>query len=340
MKRASLEQVATQLHLSLPPLERNRRGYGTFDEWIEPAEILDPESSVVWGGMMLPDAIPLLGDGSGDAILARFAPDGSFVELVKWSHEGCLWHPTDVVPGLASPVAELERTAGEALTSGLKRYCREWGGARLAEVVEVPWPTLSRWLVDVEQIDLPSRARICQATSSSEDALFRLDWERAESAASAASTTRPDLAWPGAVLGRAAERRGDGTGAREWYRRSLAALQTTGAFTEAWSDPGSPFAVSRLSALGLVPPADDRHLEACLKSDSSAVRVAWIEAGDRHLTEGRPLLAHDCYFRAGWDWHFANDMQEVLERLLQAAEAGKSAAWAALARLHLEALST
>jgi len=337
MEGAGFEQLEKRLHVSVPPILRGDGGFGEFDEPIEPAAILDPESSVVWGGMMLPDALPVLGNGCGDVILARFGSDGSVVELVEWRHVGCLWPPTDVVPGFEAPVAALERDAEDALASGLERYCHENGGEGLANSVGVPWSTMAAWLADTDKIDETSRARIRMATSLTGGELFSQHWDRAEAAASAASTRRADLAWPGAVLGRLAERRGDGQGAAEWYRRSLEGLQTTPSLTALWDEPGVPFVVSRLRALGTVAPAAT-HLAACLGGDSTVVRAHWIEAGDLRLRDGRALEAYGCYMRAGWDWHFTNDMAVVLERLTGAADAAGSRAWTALARLHLQSL--
>src|SRR5688500_20374983 len=74
------------------------------------------------------------------------------------------------------------------------------------------------------------------------------------------SKSRGDLAWPGAVLGRIAERRGDVKGAEEWYRRSLEGLQTTQSFTEQWNDPGDRKS-TRLNSSHLV----NSYAAFCLK---------------------------------------------------------------------------
>jgi hypothetical protein len=65
----------------------------TFNEPIEPAAILDPDSSVIWGGQMLPDTLPVLSDGSGNTLCLRFGLDGTLAEVVLWNHEGGGWRP-------------------------------------------------------------------------------------------------------------------------------------------------------------------------------------------------------------------------------------------------------
>jgi len=42
---------------------------------------------------MLPDTLPILGNGCGDSLCLRFAGDGTLSEVVYWCHEGATWHP-------------------------------------------------------------------------------------------------------------------------------------------------------------------------------------------------------------------------------------------------------
>ena len=57
----------------------------------DPEDLLDERNAPVWGGTMPPDALPLLGDGCGDALCLRAAPDGSVAEYVAWDHETGEW---------------------------------------------------------------------------------------------------------------------------------------------------------------------------------------------------------------------------------------------------------
>lgn len=64
-----------------------------FSEPTSPEELLDRASHVVHGGAMLPDTLPILGNGFGDYLCLRFAADGKLSEVVCWWHEGVTWHP-------------------------------------------------------------------------------------------------------------------------------------------------------------------------------------------------------------------------------------------------------
>jgi hypothetical protein len=65
----------------------------TYAQPISPAELLDPASATVWGGLMLPDTLPILSDGGGNALCLRFASDGTVSEVIHWDHEGDWWKP-------------------------------------------------------------------------------------------------------------------------------------------------------------------------------------------------------------------------------------------------------
>ena len=64
-----------------------------YNEAVSPAELLDPRSSAVWGGMMPPDTLPVLGNGAGDCLSLRFDANGAVSEVVCWLHEGGQWWP-------------------------------------------------------------------------------------------------------------------------------------------------------------------------------------------------------------------------------------------------------
>jgi hypothetical protein len=52
-----------------------------------------PESVAgsIWGGQMLPDTLPILGNCGGDYLCLRIADDGTASEVIRWLHEGGLW---------------------------------------------------------------------------------------------------------------------------------------------------------------------------------------------------------------------------------------------------------
>ena len=66
---------------------------GRFNQRVDPARLLEPSSGAGWGGLMLPDTLPLVSDGGGDALCLRVGFDGAVAEVIHWDHEGGLWKP-------------------------------------------------------------------------------------------------------------------------------------------------------------------------------------------------------------------------------------------------------
>src|SRR5260370_22263479 len=60
-----------------------------FGEGLSPTN----NPSDIWGGQMLPDTLPVLGNYGGDYLCLRFRPDGRVSEVVRWLHESSLWTP-------------------------------------------------------------------------------------------------------------------------------------------------------------------------------------------------------------------------------------------------------
>jgi hypothetical protein len=94
-------RLSKQYHLNLPAdvvawfdgerwKEFSETGFGVP---LEPAQLLDSNSSVLLGGLMLPDALPILDNGCGDALCLRFNSQGTVSEVVRWMHEGGNWTP-------------------------------------------------------------------------------------------------------------------------------------------------------------------------------------------------------------------------------------------------------
>ncbi len=83
-----MQEVTKRFHLQLSPSDKNwfEGGWRDFDgnaslynQPLDPHEVLE-HAEGIWGGMMLPDSIPLLKNGMGGSLCARFTNDG---ELLK-----------------------------------------------------------------------------------------------------------------------------------------------------------------------------------------------------------------------------------------------------------------
>lgn len=66
-----------------------RDGRGTlFGEPNSPESLMDRASAKLWGGMYLPDCLPILTDGSEAVIFARFNAAGDVKDYVRWETDG------------------------------------------------------------------------------------------------------------------------------------------------------------------------------------------------------------------------------------------------------------
>jgi hypothetical protein len=64
-----------------------------YNEVESPAELLNPRTSAIFGGMMPADTIPVLGNGCGDCLSLRFDHRGGVAEVICWQHETGEWWP-------------------------------------------------------------------------------------------------------------------------------------------------------------------------------------------------------------------------------------------------------
>jgi hypothetical protein len=95
----SVSRLAKELGVDLPPDARAWLGSDKlpeapatrFDQLIAPSSLLDPHSGAIWGGQMLPDTLPVVADGAGNALCLRFGFDGTVAEVIEWNHEGGNW---------------------------------------------------------------------------------------------------------------------------------------------------------------------------------------------------------------------------------------------------------
>ena len=115
------ERIAKEFEVTLPVdlaawfdqevWKKSAQGYG---EAVDPESLLDADSSTIWGGQMLPDTLPILTNGGGDVIAARFGFDGCVREYVEWQHMDSSWSP-------------LGKTLAETLLHETARNCCRGG---------------------------------------------------------------------------------------------------------------------------------------------------------------------------------------------------------------------
>jgi hypothetical protein len=334
----ALRGVERELGVALPRRLFAPGGFGRFAAPVEPERLLAPRGGAVRGGEHLPDALPFAEDGEGGALLLRFDPAGRPAEVVAWRADGA-WHPTDEVPGFPSPAARARERAAGALDCGLLRLARRAGAMGLAADLGVTPETFRDWLHDARLVPERSRAALRRLTGDDDAGLFGQDWEGAAAAARRAAEARRELAWPGAVLAWFTEGRGEHAEAAGWWAHALRAWLPTLDLAAAAARPGedraAPLAEGwrRCAGPGGAP---DPALRAALEGPR-AVRAHLVAECDRANAEGRHADAWGHALRAGWQRPYAADLDDVLGRLGDAAEAAGSRALAAIARLHLRA---
>jgi hypothetical protein len=403
------EVVTEQFQVKLPSdvtewldLEMWRRHEATpLGDSTSPHALLDTRSSVVWGGQMLPDTLPLFDNGCGDVWALRFGIDGSLSEIIFWNHEGGDWRPygrtlaeaflysvaenwsrgdwdEEFRNQVETPLADwaVRRLFGETnppstfrerfaangrspvqnlldaglaevpirrdlckqcLASGLVTASASIGGASITEALGVEWRKTQDWRIDTTFIPEEMRERLAGLLGISVPELMRQDWEGAAREAEQVLRLRKDLAWPYAVLGRAAERRGDTEQAVSFYMDSLQSIGSTQDFAEGWNWDGNrtwfTYPVRRLAQLEIGPEESSergRYLQAAMKRE---LGTYWLEEGERAEREGRDGDAYHCYYYSGWDDFSAQDAA-LLERLVRRADAAGYAALREIANHH------
>ena len=360
------QQFIDRLHLRLSPEEktwldggwRNRRNASSsYNEPLDPAQLISDASSNIWGGQMPPDTIPIATDGEGDHLCLKIAADGSLSEVIAWHHNGAGWdHYGHTIaeavafddwqysdfsgkPVNISAVVLERRACRRALNNQLRQACRTRGGERLGKAVGIAWREFRAWLHDPSLIPADVARKLSETLKTGVEDLVRQDWNSALEHATAVIKLRPDLAWPYAVAGWAHERSGRVAEAIALYAAGVMTLGCTAAFTEPWIGSQvsrhNKFSVQRL--LELRPEnlsADVRdYLDAASRRE---VREYWLGLAAEADREGEHATAYQHLYAAGWDDYFSNDIDGILTKLAAAAESAGSPALAALAKWHRE----
>jgi hypothetical protein len=374
VSRKTSDHIADALHLHLSPDlqewfdggQHKLLGSQMFNDRLDPEEVLLGKH--IWGGQMPPDTLPVVGNGAGDYLCAKFTAGGELAEIVAWHHEGSHWDHygsslsqaltfdiwnstvlegcnkdrTPEFPGI-SQVAALRVACKLALRSRLHEACSIRGGGRLAESVGVPWMLFRTWLFDPSQMAADKLERLAAILGINAEELVKQDWEKAFECATSVIRLRADLAWPYTVAGWAYEKAGNIKQAIDWYSTGFCKLGATLSFTSAWTTTPSPdpcrFSIRRL--LDLAPPDISPGLQEYIAAEAQgplSVRSFWMAHADQETKQGQYSEAYDNLYFAGWDSHCSNDVPALLQALAIAAKNSGSPALEALALLHLRSV--
>ncbi len=337
-----------------------------YNQPLDPDEILE-HAKGVWGGMMLPDTIPLLANGAGDYLCARFTNEGTLSEIIEWLHEGAGWrhYGYSINQAIAldqmkfrrssgifndqdsqslarlSSVAVSEAACKRALRSQLEDACRRIGGAKLARLVDVTWKEFGPWLRDPSGIPALKREQLAAVLGVDQREMVQQDWDAALLQSQSVLKLRADLAWPYAVAGQALERLGCPEDAVKMYKAGAKKLGSSSSFTTQWSAVSGSgtgkFAVDRLLALA------DGKLEFTIQGYVTATverkaRHYWLTNAEAATKEGDHEDAYQCLCAAGWDFYYSNDILEILQAMKASAKLAGSHTLEAIVALHIDSL--
>jgi hypothetical protein len=331
---------AFHLKLSVDDARWFDGGWRDFnDEWSMFNEALDPREVLgggvnVWGGMMLPDTVPILANGCGDYLCARFRHDGTLVEIVEWNHEETDWkhygysirealalnrwnyqfesqdysHASLPIAGL-SPVAICDVTCATALRNKLAEACLRIGVTSLSNMIGVRWQEFCRWLPYPSEMPASKREQLAGALGMQPEELIQQDWSTALAQAQSALRLRTDLAWPYAVAGRALEHLGHVDEAVKMYEAGARTFCSSASFTREWRGDfkiGSKFAVDRLRELAKesLDPVAREYVDA---ATNHKLREYWLAQSQAASAKGDFKLAYENLYAAGWDDYFYSD---------------------------------
>lgn len=221
----------------------------------------------------------------------------------------------------------------------------------LAERLGISRQQLNEWLFDFEFMPAEIRARVLA------DRHPHQDWDLASEHCRRVTQIAPHLAWGWDLLGYVAIRSGQFLEAAKYFAQGMTRsvftdqsirlrthwkVQQAGKFSAAMLqellDGG------RVSADDLASEYDPNYLAAlCAGEETRQERVTeyWLGRSDRSSLAGNYDVAFDEAYAAGWDLGAATlpTYGQVLDRLVEIAEAGGDAARAELAQTHRRCLS-
>lgn len=94
--------------------------------------------SQIWAGFMLPDSLPILGNGYGDWICARVNQDGEISELIHWYHGGGDWVPVgrNLAEAVVHDAVDVHRPVRKQMLRGAVETTRARGSSHSSALLE------------------------------------------------------------------------------------------------------------------------------------------------------------------------------------------------------------
>jgi len=370
-----------------------------YGEPIDFEEYLENDEGYIWGGLMHPDTIPIVGNGCGDQLCLRIGKDGSVSEIIKWEHETSEWMPcgktlaealvfftiisdeleiednekkmfewlkeqtgidlvdllekydneTDRLQVLLDnnivAMSVYERLAENAMRTLFEKETMEDGYYEIVESLNISLDQFDAYCKRPETMPENVSIFLSKRFNTSIEKLFAVDWNLAKKYAGLAILQRENIAWPFLVLGDYELRHGNNDIAIDYYYRGVQSLKTTYGFTHtnSWSlGAQTDMCAQRLADMkdqisqdisndGLFLAKSNPEFDGVLP-----LRKYWIEKAKQSEVEGKFELAYDCWYKAGWDDFYADDINEIIDKLIFCAAKCDFKALTTIGKIHRE----
>ncbi|MFO0944261.1 MAG: SMI1/KNR4 family protein [Pirellulales bacterium] len=116
---------------------------GFFRKPVELDGLCAQRPTQIWAGFMLPDSLPILGNGYGDWICARVDHEGKIYELVHWYHGGGDWVPVgnSLAEAVVHDAVDVHRPVRKQMLRGAVETTRSSSGSHSAALLQ--WLTIT-----------------------------------------------------------------------------------------------------------------------------------------------------------------------------------------------------
>ena len=389
-------------------------GGAEFNQPLTPQQLLEPEPGFIWGGFMLPDSLPVLGNEYGDWLCLRVDEHNTVSDVIYWCHGGGDWIPygatfaeavlydaafrviydrrpefvepepagrqvfrlaqwaldwidtdpreltfwkhdgrhADPLPGLLNAGVAQVSTHRDLILKHLQSELKTRSNPDVARQIDIPWePDFVSWIFDTALLPELRRDQLSRRWNVPAEKLIVQDWESAEREALKVAALRSDLGWPFDIAGWAAERRGDVSAAIELYLQGVhASLFSDDAirFRSHWfADGFAKFSAARLFELREALAGelrDDPYLNLFWANDPETLRDRsrdfWLSAALAAQRAHDHAAAYQSFYLAGWDvgLQHLDHYAEILDGLINSAQAANWPGRAAVAQLHRQSL--
>jgi len=230
-------------------------------------------------------------------------------------------------------VACIEFMIENCLSNPLRIKCMEIGGQTICDEIGMKWKEMEIGLKDPSILSEHDRKIIAQYLRISVEELVTMDWSGAASWVEKITALRSDIAWPFLILKKNAEKNNNMALAAKYFESEMKAMQSTYDYPYDWLSYPFPHRQSFQQYEEYL--KDSPSIDLIKKKVEQQARNYWIDEAERAERKGDYASAYSCWYAAGWDQYFSNDIPMILERLVKAAHSAGFSSLEKIAEHHL-----